>query len=119
MKADWKWLGILALGFGLLNGAAENKLPELDPVKAWRKSTTGREKLFTPVLEQKSIRFGNKTLQFFPDGKIICSTPAGGRIFIGNPSFWLQNGKKTDWSWREKHFDSKKSRFFRVPTNLL
>ncbi len=113
MKVDWKWLGILALGFGLLNGAAENKLPELDPVKAWRKNTAGKEKLFTPVLEQKSIRFGNKTLQFFPDGKIICSTPAGGRIFIGNPSFWLQNGKKTEWFWREKHFDSKKSRFFR------
>ena len=95
MKFDWKQLVLLALGCSLLAVQADNrKLPEINPVKAWRKNATVKEKTFSPVLEQSSIRFGNKTLQLFPDGKMRCSSPDGGLIFTGEPSFWLVDGKK-------------------------
>ncbi len=113
MKTNWKWLGMVILGCSLMVSAADNKLPELNPVKAWRKTAAGKEKTFAPVLEASSVRFGSKILQFSPDGKITCSSPDGGLIFSGTPSFWLLEGKKAVWDWRTRFFDKEKSRFFR------
>lgn len=115
MKSDWKKLALLALGCGLLAVQADNrKLPEINPVKAWRKNAAVKGKTFAPVLEQNCIRFGSKILQFFPDGKMRCSSPDGGLIFTGEPSFWLRlDDKKPVWDWRDRHFSKEKSRFYR------
>ena len=104
---------VLALSFGLLNGEAGSTFPELNPAKAWRKNITASEKTFAPVPGNNSIRFGSKTLHFFPNGKIQCISPDGGVLFSGAPAFWLVDGKKTDWYWRNKHFNRAKSKFYR------
>ena len=115
MKRDnWKRLAVLVLGCAMLTVRADSRqTPELNPVKAWRKTAAVKEKTFAPVLEQNSIRFGSKILQFSPDGKIQCSSPDAGLIFSGSPAFWLVDGKKADWNWREKHFNREKSKFCR------
>ena len=70
MKRNWL-LSLLAatLGF-VLTSQAGNPLPKIPEVKAWRGTSLSEKQTFAPVLENDSIRYGNKTLSLSPDGKI-------------------------------------------------
>ena len=95
--------------------AAENSLPEMPQLKAWRVASDPRqEKVLKPVLKDDSITFGNKVLQLSPEGQIQCSMLGNGeKLFRGNVYFYAVENGKTKYEWKRDHFDRERSVFRR------
>jgi len=92
MKASF--LAAALMGFAVLLGAADT-----EAVK--------------PVLNDRSIQIGNKTLKFDSEGRIRCNSKEGDTLFVMNMYLYLTVNGKDDYSWRTKKFDKENSKFER------
>ena len=112
MKA-FRLMLMISGGFGVAVSEAA-PLPELAPLKAWRRPAAGQEKSFEPVLKDDQIRFGSKILKLTKEGKLICNTP-GNPVFSASTYFHVVDAEKKDpvWDWKSRNFDPDKSRFYR------
>ena len=113
MKASF-YAFVLASWISMLPAENEQNLPSFPKFDAWRKNTgPGMEKTFKPVLNDKSIQFGNKTLQLSDDGRIVCMTKEYGTLLTMNMYFHVTVNGKEDYNWRARSFDAANSKFSR------
>ena len=66
-----------------------------------------------PVLTDRSIRIGEKTLTLEPNGTLVCLNAQNEQIFKATVTFWAVEDGKPKWDWQTRYLDRKKSRFFR------
>ena len=66
-----------------------------------------------PVLTDRSIRIGEKTLALEPDGTLVCTNAQNEQLFNAKVFFWAVEDGKPNWGWQTRYLDRKKSRFFR------
>ena len=86
---------------GLAVSGAFSADPPLFPQKAWRgqavKSAAGAE-TFKPVFSGNSIICGNKTVQWYPDGRIRIGNSNGELLVLNLHFCYMDDRKKVDWS---------------------
>ena len=66
-----------------------------------------------PVLTDRSIRIGEKTLALEPDGTLVCTNAQNEQLFHAKVFFWAVEDGQPKWGWQTRYLDRKKSRFFR------
>lgn len=91
MKASF--LAAALMGFAMLLGAADTEAAK-------------------PVLNDRSIQFGNKILKFDKEGRLRCNAGED-TLFSMNMYLYLTVNGKDDYGWRVKKFDKENSKFER------
>ena len=104
-----KWKIMLVPILGLAVSGAFSADPPPVPQKAWRGQAvkSAAAETFKPVFSGNSIVCGNKTVQWFPDGRIRIGNSNGELLLIYPHHCYMDGRKKVDWSsFHKRHNDS-------------
>ena len=86
---------------GLAVSGAFSVDPPLVPQKAWRGQavkSAAKAETFKPVFSGNSIVCGNKTVQWFPDGRVRIGNSNGELLLIYPHHCYMDARKIVDWS---------------------